>query len=107
MVIHTHARVYRSLVGCTLIAVVCCIGNQRGLAQGAQLWTARYSGPHADVAQAVTVDSHGNVCVTGASFGNSSNQDIATVKYSSLGAKLWVKRYNGPGNGHDEGRAIA
>lgn len=33
--------------------------------------------------------------------------DFATIKYSSAGDMLWVRRYNGPGNGSDYTSALA
>ncbi len=30
-----------------------------------------------------------------------------TIKYDSNGNQIWLQRYNGPGNGDDEGNAIA
>jgi uncharacterized delta-60 repeat protein len=53
-----------------------------------------------------TVDSRGNVCVTGYSVGDGTNYDFATVKYDPNGNQLWVARYNGPGNGIDGARAV-
>jgi uncharacterized delta-60 repeat protein len=76
---------------------------------GKQLWVKRYNGPGngADVAWAIVVDSSGNIYVTGSSEGSGTDHDYATIKYSSAGKQLWVKRYNGPGNGWDVARAIA
>jgi hypothetical protein len=49
----------------------------------------------------MAMDDPGNVYVTGASRGSGVSDDYATVKYDSSGLKLWVRRYNGPGNGLD------
>jgi hypothetical protein len=75
---------------------------------GAQLWVARYNGTGfgLDNAQAVAVDSSGNVYVTGASYGADSLPHYATLKYDSNGNTIWVARYNGPGNGSDQTWAI-
>jgi len=77
---------------------------------GEELWVKRYNGPEQgfadDRATTVAVDSAGNVYVTGSSMGY-AHSDYATIKYSSTGEELWVKRYNGPGNGVDEANAMA
>ncbi len=72
-------------------------------------WTAFYNGPGNDIDQAcaVAVDGSNNVYVTGASPGQSSSNDLATVKYNSSGIQQWAARYNGPGNGDDQAKAIA
>ena len=45
--------------------------------------------------------------MTGVSTGPDGDLDYATVAYdASTGAKLWVKRYNGPGNGDDVAHAL-
>ena len=76
---------------------------------GQQQWVARYNGPAngADSAEAIAVDSSGNVYVTGESAGQGTRNDFATVKYNSTGQEQWVARYNGPGNGDDQANAIA
>jgi hypothetical protein len=76
---------------------------------GVPLWTNRYggSGNYYDTAQAVAVDGSNNVIVTGYSDGGMSGYDYATIKYSSAGVPLWTNRYNGPGNGDDEAKAVA
>ena len=70
---------------------------------GNKLWEARYNGPgnSDDEANALAVDSSGNVYVTGRSIDSSTGYDYATIKYDSNGNQLWVARYNGPGDGTD------
>ena len=76
---------------------------------GVPLWTNRYNGPGNgnDYAYAVAVDGSNNVIVTGYSYGSENTNDYATIKYSSAGVPLWTNRYNGPGNGDDQARAVA
>jgi hypothetical protein len=66
-------------------------------------WPARYNGPGngTDVPYDVTVDTSGNVYVTGTSLGSSGSYNYATVKYDSNGNQLWITRYDGPGTGND------
>src|ERR1051325_2761620 len=76
---------------------------------GVPLWTNVYNGPvdGNDDARAVAVDTSNDVIVTGQSSGSGSSYDYATIKYSSAGVLLWTNRYNGPGNGNDDARAVA
>jgi len=76
---------------------------------GNELWVTRYNGPgnFYDYANAIALDSSGNVYVTGASRSSDSSSDYATVKYDPEGNELWVDRYNGPGNFYDYAQAIA
>jgi WD40 repeat protein len=79
-------------------------------ATGAQRWVSRYDGPgnRDDLAYSLAVSPFGHtVFVTGASRGTTSGTDYATVAYrAATGAKLWVRRYNGPGNGPDIARSL-
>jgi uncharacterized delta-60 repeat protein len=77
---------------------------------GVPLWTNRYNGPGNgwDGAEAVAVDASDNVIVTGISRNSQwGEEDYATIKYSSAGALLWTRRYSGPGDQMDVGRAVA
>ena len=77
---------------------------------GDTLWSRLYNGPSdfSDVATAICLDGSGNVIVTGFSYGGINvDFDYATVKYSSAGDELWVRRYNGPGNFEDKAASIA
>ena len=73
---------------------------------GVEQWAVIYDGPGVDISRAIAVDGSGNVYVTGLSWGSGSAYDYATIKYNSLGETLWVRRYNGPGNGWDLATAI-
>ncbi len=77
--------------------------------KGEQMWVSRYNGPgnDNDIPVALLVDKDGNVYVTGSSKGTESQVDFATIKYNSDGDKVWVARYNGPGNIVDYPTAMA
>ena len=78
---------------------------------GARKWVSRYNGPGNGADRAVSIavsPSGGRVFVTGASKGKTSRPDYATIAYSARsGARKWVSRYNGPGNGTDRAASIA
>lgn len=75
------------------------------------VWVARYNGPGNDwdTAHAITVDSAGNIYVTGRSKGSGTGgSDYATIKYApDSNVPVWVARYNGAANSYDEAYAIA
>lgn len=74
-------------------------------ANGSQKWVAFYNGlgNQYDEANALALDREGNVVVTGASWGNSTANDFATIKYDGNGRQLWAVRYDGPASGEDFG----
>ncbi len=96
-------------VGGLLAAVLCLLAAPARAQVAVQEWVQRYngSGNGEDDTSAVAVDSHGDVIVTGSSWGIGSSFDYLTIKYSSAGVPLWTNRYNGRGNGNDYANAVA
>ncbi len=76
---------------------------------GEEQWVARYNAPESlwDYGEDVVVDSDCNIYVTGYGYSQSSDRDAITIKYNSNGDTVWVRKYNGPANDQDYGRAIA
>ncbi len=78
-------------------------------ADGELLWQQYFAGTGSseDKPTAIAVDSARNVYVTGSS-GGATGLDYVTIKYKADGSdSLWMRRYNGPGNGDDKPVAIA
>ena len=84
-------------------------------ASGVALWSTTYNGTAngVDIANDIAVDASGNVFVTGLSAGQvvkrtvvQTGYDYVTIKYNSVGAQLWVQRYNYT-SGNDEAKSIA
>jgi DNA-binding beta-propeller fold protein YncE len=76
---------------------------------GKQLWAKLYSGPSkgANIATSVAAPGNGKVYVTGTSMGAASHGDYATIAYNILtGARLWVRRYDGPANGNNQASSL-
>ena len=75
---------------------------------GNQKWVKRYSGPGAreDSAVAITLDSYGNVIVTGFVTTNNSATDIVTIKYGADGSTKWAQQYDGPAGAGDVARGV-
>jgi len=76
---------------------------------GSQLWTRRYNGTGnlPDWVRAMSLDSFGNIYVTGTSYDLTTLDDYVTVKYDHDGDTSWVRRYNGPGVADDQPLDIA
>ena len=76
---------------------------------GVEQWAVRYNGPgnSNDIAVGIAIDNQRNVIVSGASKGDGTNFDYATIQYNSEGIEQWVSRYNGEGNGWDWPEAVA
>src|SRR6266576_3990501 len=85
------------------IAVATLAAASTSYSQATQEWVLTYNGTGdgLDISFSVIVDNLGNVYVAGNSPGDTSANDITTIKYNSLGQQQWVKRYNGPGNSDD------
>lgn len=75
---------------------------------GDEIWVARYNAPESlwDYGEDVVVDNNGNIYVTGFGYSQSSDRDMITIKYNSNGDTHWIRKYNGPSNDEDYGRAI-
>ena len=78
-------------------------------AQAIEAWVQRYNGPGNgdDGANAIAVDTNGNVYVTGSSTAANGFSDYTSIKYSSAGVPLWTNLYNGPADFLDEALAVA
>jgi hypothetical protein len=72
-------------------------------------WVQRFNGPGfgSDQGSAIAADKKGNVYITGSIAGNATETDIISIKYDKNGDSMWVRIYNGPGNGFDRANAIA
>ena len=69
---------------------------------GAPLWIKRYDAYYGwEAGNSILVDDSLNVYVSGGSAGVSTGNDFVTIKYNSVGGRIWVRRYNGPANGND------
>lgn len=74
---------------------------------GVQQWAQAYNGVGNgyDEATAIRIDGSLNVIVTGYAWGG-SNENVATIKYTSAGAVSWTQVFNGIANGVDAGWAV-
>jgi len=77
---------------------------------GNELWVARFEGPNSqcnNYANALAIDSSGNVYVAGTGVGEWSGYDCVVVKYNSSGEEQWVGRYDGLIYQYDEATDVA
>ncbi len=76
---------------------------------GMQLWAMRYNGSDNgyDIASSLKLDEQNNVYVTGYSYEEGSEENIATIKYDSDGSLIWTGVYNGTNNGSDISTSLA
>ncbi len=93
-------------MSCRHVVVVFAFAGVLVLGYG---WVARYDGPAngADRAAAIAADSAGDVYVAGSSTGSGSGIDFLTIKYSSAGETVWVRRLSSTGSGEDRATAVA
>lgn len=75
---------------------------------GDLLWQHRYDGPGVgdEELEALAVDAAGNTYVTGRSTLAGTQADMATLKYDREGRRLWLARYNTPGDRYDSGQDL-
>jgi hypothetical protein len=75
--------------------------------RGRLKWVRHFDGPgEFDEASGIAVDSAGNIYVTGAA-GADYVPDYVTLKYSTNGKLIWLRRYDGIGKQADGAKAIA
>jgi len=73
-------------------------------ASGTEKWVETYriaSSNYYDTGWGIALDDFGFVYVTAASTDSLTGDDIAVIKYDTLGNFIWDARYNGPGNDYD------
>jgi uncharacterized delta-60 repeat protein len=76
--------------------------NSAGIAQ----WNKLYDGGNGDDrAAAMIITPAGDIVVTGRQDAG-SDDDITTICYAASGVQLWIKTFNGSGNGNDHAAAI-
>jgi hypothetical protein len=75
--------------------------------RGQLIWEKTYKLTRFGYIHALAVDPSGNVFIAAESTGQGTDSDYTTIKYDKNGKTIWVKRYNGPGNGDDSPSAIA
>jgi hypothetical protein len=51
--------------------------------------------------ESVSISPDGNIYVTGSARNLSSNYDYVTIKYDPAGQRVWLRTFNGSGNGDD------
>ena len=75
--------------------------------RGVQTFVKRYSGPAGgpDVANAIAA-ANGMVYATGFATGVHTDGDYMTRAYGAGGGYKWADRYDGPGEGFDQGNAV-
>jgi hypothetical protein len=106
----TSRRVVSILAICALLSAGSLFSASAATA-GSELWARRYDPAYWDKAYALGVSPDGStVFVTGTSIAGTPTGEVgdyATVAYNAAtGTRLWARRYDGPGNGLDDGYAI-
>ena len=90
-----------------MVVVILLVVPILALAQVKTDWVKRYGCTVTgnDELRGMVCDAAGNVYMTGASEGDGTDYDYATVKYDSTGVRKWVARFDGFG-GDDEPAGI-
>lgn len=76
---------------------------------GTRIWVRNYNGPAKgnDTLENATIDNKNNIYLTGSSEGVGTSIDFATIKYSSSGKRLWIRRFDGTAHNIDSANAIS
>lgn len=76
---------------------------------GALVWSVSFAGTGTDAANAVAIDSAGDIYVAGSEDRSAVGQglDWLVRKYDSLGALVWSRTHSGPGGGKDVAWGLA
>ncbi len=77
---------------------------------GEFIWAKNYrnsESPLSDVGNAITLDSYGNIFVTGFAKSNDGLNDLVVLKYDPSGILLWQTSYDGENQLNSEGTDIA
>lgn len=81
--------------------------------EGDEVWRSVYDGPDnlADIGISLVVDpARRNVIATGYSYRRTAagnRASMVTILYDASGSRRWVRRYDGPVNGHNKGVSLA
>lgn len=72
-------------------------------------WIARYEGPENgnNIPNEMLLNKRGNIYVAGSSSGDDSGDDYITIKFDTLGNRIWAVRYSSFGNNYDAAYSIA
>jgi len=73
---------------------------------GMQQWITRPGYDCVHSTSAFTLDSQGNLYITGSTSGSGTDFDYVTVKYDASGNQQWIARYDGPASSTDLTHAI-
>ncbi len=71
--------------------------------EGVQKWLRTYNGTGNDFDRVydMEIDNNNDIIVTGTSTELNTGCDYVTIKYDSFGNVIWLRKYNGTGNGSD------
>src|SRR6185295_11335943 len=74
-----------------------------------QAWSIRYHGASlsTNIPVAMTLDPAGNIILAGSSTGPNGDYDYVTMKYSTNGTLLWLRRYSSAVSAKDQVQAMA